>query len=79
MQSVARFRVVSPFIAVQGPTNKERVFTVPVGAVIETSSPDLHEPGLVTVTWNGERLVVFRRDLREHAELIEDRSSSMEA
>jgi hypothetical protein len=46
MQSVACFRVVSSFLAVQPSAHKERFVTIPVGSIIETSA-DLHEPGLV--------------------------------
>ena len=78
MRSVARYRVVSPFIAVRGPAYEERLFTVTVGCIIETSAP-LDEPGLVKVTLNGESLVVFCRDIKEHTERIEDKSSIVEA
>ena len=77
MRSVARYRVVSPFIAVR-PAYEERLFTVPVGCIIETSAP-LDEPGLVKVTLNAESLVVFCRDIKEHTERIEDKSSIVEA
>ena len=77
MRSVARYRVVSPFIAVR-PAYEERLFTVPVGCIIETSAP-LDEPGLVKVTLNSESLVVFCRDIKEHTERIEDKSSIVEA
>jgi hypothetical protein len=49
MPAVARFRVVSPFLAVQLSAQKERFVTVSVGAIVETSA-DLQEPGLITIT-----------------------------
>jgi hypothetical protein len=72
MLSVARFRVVSPFLAVQLSAQKERFITVPVGAIIETSA-DLQEPGFVTVTVNGNPVLTFHRDIIERAEVVEDR------
>jgi hypothetical protein len=78
MQSVARFRVVSPFLAVQLSAQKERFMTVPAGAIIETSA-DLQEPGMVTITMNGARLLAFHRDIMERAEPFEPRSISQGA
>ena len=72
MQSVACFRVVSPFLAVQLSAQRERFVTVPVGAIIETSAA-LQEPGLVTVTVNGSPVLAFHRDIIERAEAVEDR------
>jgi len=78
MQSVARFRLVSSFLAVQLSAQKERFMTVPVGAIIETSE-DLQDAGMVTITMNGARLLAFHRDIMERAEPIEDRSLSQGA
>lgn len=76
MQSVARFRVVSPFLAVQPSAHKERFVTV--GAIIETPA-DLQEPGLVTVTLNGNLVLAFHRDIMERAEPVADYSFSQGA
>jgi hypothetical protein len=73
MQSVARFRVVSPFLAVQPSAHKERFVTVPSGAIIETSA-DLQEPGVITITLNGNMLLAFHRDISERAEPVDDLS-----
>jgi hypothetical protein len=72
MQSVACFRVVSPFLAVQPSPQKERFVTVPVGAIVEAPA-DLQEPGLVTVTVDGNPMLAFHRDIIERAEPAEDR------
>jgi hypothetical protein len=74
MQAVARFRVVSPFVAVYLAVHRERFVTVPVGAILETS-PDLEEPGLVTITLDGDTLLAFIRDILQHTERVEDRRS----
>jgi hypothetical protein len=76
IQSVARFRVISPFLAVCLAVHKERFVTVPVGAIVETPA-DLQEPGLVTVTLNGDTLLTFIRDIVQHTELLEDRRLSV--
>ena len=70
MQSVARFRVVSPFLAVRLVMQKERFVTVPVGAIVETSA-DTQDPGLIPVSLNGENLLAFRRDIIERSERVE--------
>jgi len=75
MQSVARFRVISSFLAVQLSAQKERFVTVPIGAIIETSA-DLQEPGLVTISLNGGTLLAFHRDIMERSELVDDRRLS---
>jgi hypothetical protein len=72
MPSVARFRVVSSFLAVQMSAQKERFVTIPVGAIIETSEA-LQEPGLVTVTINGNPVLAFHRDIIERTAALEDR------
>ena len=72
MSSVARFRVVSPFMAVQSSAKRERFVTVPVGAIVETSAV-LQDPGLVTITVNGSTLLAFHRDIIERTELVHDR------
>ena len=78
MQSVARFQVVSSFLAVQLSAEKQRFTTVPIGAIIETSE-DLQDAGMVTITMNGTHLLAFHRDIMERAELVQDRSLSQGA
>ena len=79
MQSVARFRVVSPLLAVHLASRKERFVTVPTGACIETSAA-LDEPGLVEITVNGAPLLAFLRDITERTERIEQsRMSALSA
>jgi hypothetical protein len=78
MQSVDRFRVVSPFLAVQLSAQKDRFVTVSVGLIVETTA-DLQEPGLITITVNGNSLLAFHRDITERAEAIEVRRFSKEA
>lgn len=69
MQSVARFRVVSPFMAVS--EQREGFVPVPEGAVIETSA-DLQDTGLVTIILDGTTLLAFHRDIIERAKPVDD-------
>jgi hypothetical protein len=76
--NVARFRVISTFLAVRAAAREERFMRVPPGAILETTS-DLHEPGLVTVMLDGESLLVFSRDITECTEPVKYLSSSLGA
>src|SRR5579885_1761195 len=51
--TIARFRVVSSFLAVRAAVHEERFVRVPVGAIIE-SSTDTVDPGLITAMLDGE-------------------------
>jgi hypothetical protein len=52
-------------------------FTVPKGAVVETSY-EPHQPGLVQIRVADQPLLAFMRDLRESAEPL-DRGASFSA
>jgi hypothetical protein len=70
MQSVASFRIISPILGVHPVHRRGHLVNIPVGAVITTLA-DLREPGLVAVTFDGEDLLVFTRDIQERTERIE--------
>ena len=72
MQAVLHLRVVSPFLAMSQSNLSPAFFTVPKGAVIETSY-ELDQPGLVQIKVEDQRLFAFIRDLRERAEPLVDR------
>ena len=72
MQAVARYRVLSPLLAVRSATHTKRFVTIPEGAEIETGV--LPGAGLVPVTLNGETLLAFDRDIMDRAELIHERA-----
>jgi hypothetical protein len=62
-------RVTSAFVAIRQSSTGPAYFTVPKGAVLETSfERDL--PGLVPITLEDQPLLAFIRDLRERAEPI---------
>ena len=67
MQDVLSLRVISPFLAMPESNQTPAFFTVPKGAIVETSF-DLHRPGLVRIMFQGQPLFAFIRDLRESAE-----------
>ena len=71
MQSVARFRVVSPLLAVHPPDRKGKFVTVPTGSIIETRD-DIGSPGLIEIRLDDEQLLAFTRDIKERAEVVDE-------
>ena len=67
MQAVLHLRVVSAFLAMRDSNLSPAFFTIPKGAVLETSY-ELHQPGLVHIKVGDQPLFAFMRDLRERAE-----------
>jgi hypothetical protein len=67
MQLIVLLRVQSEILAVTA--TEQRFVTIPAGAVIETSG-DLVEPGLHHITYDGQDLLAFARDIRERTRLI---------
>jgi hypothetical protein len=74
VQAVLNLRVISPFLAMRESNLSLAFFTVPKGAVVETSD-ELDQPGLVRIKLQDQPLFAFIRDLRESAEPIDRRMS----
>ncbi|HUJ51813.1 MAG TPA: hypothetical protein VLW25_16505 [Bryobacteraceae bacterium] len=68
MQLVAHLRVKSEILAVTA-TADHKFVTIPSGATIETSD-DLVEPGFIRLTFEGNHLLAFTRDIRERTETL---------
>ena len=73
MQAVLNLRVTSPFFAIRQSSQGPAFFTVPKGAVVETTE-ELEQPGLVPITVENQPLFAFLRDLRERAEPVDESS-----
>jgi len=73
VQAVSHLRVVSAFLAMRESSLSPAFFTVPKGAVLETSY-ELHQPGLVQIKLRNQdqSLFAFMRDLRERAEPLDE-------
>ena len=67
---VARFRVVSPFLAFHAVVTNKPFLTVPVGSIIETRE-EVHSPGLFEIRLNDQPLLAFMRDIEECTEPME--------
>ena len=68
MPSLVRRRVLSPILT----TNKNGFVTVPVGSIIEMPE-NLQDPGLNSITVQGEQLLAFMRDIEERTEHVDYR------
>jgi len=64
---IARFRVVSPFVAFHTVVTNKPFLTVPVGSIIETRE-EFHSPGLFEIRLNDEPFLAFMRDIEERTE-----------
>ena len=65
-----RLHVVSSILAITAQHARHVFVTIPPGAVIETGG-DLAEPGLQSVIFGEQDLLVFTRDIRERTESAE--------
>jgi hypothetical protein len=64
---VARFRVVSPFVAFHTVVTNKPFLSVPVGSIVETRE-EFHSPGLFEIRLNDQPLLAFMRDIEECTE-----------
>ena len=76
VQAILHLRVIAPFLAMRQSSLRPAFFTVPKGAVVETSY-ELHQPGLVLIKLEDQSLFAFMRDLREQAEPVYASASSL--
>jgi hypothetical protein len=68
--TMVRLRVSNPFVAVQYQNEKSTFCTLPVGSII-TTGDDLWQPGLVHISFRGQELLAFARDIKEHTEAFD--------
>ena len=64
---IARFRVLSPFVAFHTVVTNKPFLTVPVGSIVETRE-EFHSPGLFEIRLNDQPLLAFMRDIDECTE-----------
>jgi hypothetical protein len=64
---IARFRVLSSFVAFHTVVTNKPFLTVPVGSIVETRE-EFHSPGLFEIRLNDEPLLAFMRDIEECTE-----------
>ena len=64
---IARFRVLSPFVAFHTVATNKPLLTVPVGSIVEIRQ-EVHSPGLFEIRVNDQPLFAFMRDIEECTE-----------
>lgn len=64
---IARFRVLSSFVAFRTVVTNKPLLTVPIGSIIETGE-EFHSPGLFEIRLNDQPLLAFMRDIDECTE-----------
>jgi hypothetical protein len=64
---IARFRVVSTFVAFHAVVTNKPFLSVPVGSIVETRE-EFHSPGLFEIRLNDQPLLAFMRDIEECTE-----------
>jgi hypothetical protein len=64
---IARFRVLSPFVAFHAVVTNKPFLTVPIGSIVETCE-EVHTPGLFEIRVNDQPLLAFMRDIEESTE-----------
>jgi hypothetical protein len=72
MPPLGRYRFNSPTLALLEEAGRHVARTVPAGAVVEVGGA-FERDKLVEVQWDGKRVMIFAQDLRNRAELIEQR------
>jgi hypothetical protein len=69
MPTAVRLHVTLPILAITAQLSKYNFVEIPAGSVIDTSG-DLSEPGLHPVTFEGQQLLLFTRDIAERTERV---------
>jgi hypothetical protein len=73
MPTAVRLHVTLPILAITEQLTKQDFVDIPAGSVIETSG-DLSVPGLHPVSFQGQQLLVFTRDIAERTEPVTEAS-----
>ena len=71
---VARFRVVSAFVAFHPFIKTKPFVTVPLGSIFETRQ-EIQSPGLTEIRLNDQPLFAFMRDIEERAQRMDQPNS----
>ena len=73
MMRSGRYQIKSPTVALFYKENGlVDVRTVPAGAIITVDGPGAAEDRLIDVLWEGEKVMMFTRDLQSRADLREE-------
>ena len=67
-----RYRLKTPTLAVLRQDKHQLPLTIPNGEIVRVIGPTYDDRQLVDVEWDGKKLMMFARDLRDRGELVED-------
>jgi hypothetical protein len=74
--AVARYRMTSSVSAIRCDGDKRIAISLPEGSIVTVELGERVLPkGLVEVSWDGKRLLMFAVDLRERAEQVRVRGA----
>lgn len=66
------YRIVGPILAILSRSDGKRLpITIPIGAIVTVVNGPLNGTRLVEVEWDGDTVLTFTTDLREHGTLLD--------
>jgi hypothetical protein len=74
MEIGGRYRITSPTLALFEQDGRHIAHTVPTGAIVTVDTNGFDGNKLVSVTWDGEAVMMFTQDLRSRSELVKETS-----
>jgi hypothetical protein len=74
MEIGGRHRITSPTLALFEQDGRHIAHTVPTGAIVTVDGNGFDGNKLVSVTWDGEEVMMFTQDLRSRSELVKETS-----
>jgi len=74
MEIAGRYRITSPTLALFEQDGRHVAQTVPTGAIVTVDGNGFDGDKLVSVTWDGEPVMMFTQDLRSRSELVKGTS-----
>ena len=76
MAIAMRYRITSPTLALFEQGGRHVAHTVPTGAIVTVESNGFDGDKLVSVTWDGEAVMMFTQDLRSRSEPVKETSEA---
>jgi hypothetical protein len=73
--SLERYRLREPTMALFDEDGRRVARTVPAGTTFTVEGDTIDGKRLVSVLWNGTRVMMFIQDVRSRAELVEGHSA----
>ena len=65
-----RYRLNTPALAILDPDSQRLPLTIPQGGIVRVVADHLYGDQCVDVEWEGKKVMMLTRDIREHGELV---------